>query len=96
MRKCRGENALPPADHVMHNLVDFAAEQRCDVILYSMNDHDAVEEIIFLRSEPPTQRPRGGDDTLRQNAVLVYDSFEHWEEMAARRNPLLATLFPRG
>ena len=71
MRKCRGENALPPADNVMHNLVDFAAEQRCDVILYSMNDQDAVEEIVFLRRRTPTQRPRGGDETLRQNAVLV-------------------------
>ena len=71
MRKCRDEIALPPADHVMHNLVDFAAEQRCDVILYSMNAQAAVEEIVFLRRRPPTQRPRGGDDTLRQNAVLV-------------------------
>ena len=70
--KQRGYNALPPADHVIHYMVDFAAEQGCDVIVYSMNDQALVEEIIFLRRrEPPTQRPRGGDDTLKQNAVLV-------------------------
>ena len=52
-------------------MVDFAAEQGCDVIVYSMNDQDLVEEIVFLRRGTPTQRPRGGDETLRQNAVLV-------------------------
>ena len=70
--KQRGYNALPPADHVIHYMVDFAAEQDCDVIVYSMSDQDVVEEIVFLRrSEPSTQRPRGGNDALRQNAMLV-------------------------
>ena len=70
--KQRGYNALPPADHVIHYMVDFAAEQGCDVIVYSMSDQDVVEEIVFLRrSEPSTQRPRGGNDALRQNAMLV-------------------------
>ena len=74
--RVRGDNKLPPDEHVIHHLVHFAAEQHCDVILYTMNDHDVVEEIVFLRrgegeSEPPTQRAGGGDDTLRQTAVFV-------------------------
>ena len=69
--KQRGYNALPPADHVIHYMVDFAAEQGCDVIVYSMNDQEVVEEIVFLKRGKKGKRPRGGDDTLRQDAVLV-------------------------
>ena len=72
--KQRGYNALPPADHVIHYLVYFAAEQDCDVIVYSMNDQDVVQEIIFLKrgkKEPPMQRAGGGDDAPRQTAVFV-------------------------
>ena len=63
-----------PADHVIHYLVYFAAEQDCDVIVYSMNDQDVVQEIIFLKrgkKEPPMQRAGGGDDAPRQTAVFV-------------------------
>ena len=70
--RVRGDNKLPPDEHVIHHLVHFAAEQHCDVVLYSMNDHDVVEEIAFLkRGDAATQRASGGDDTVRQTAVFV-------------------------